>query len=252
MSTPSVNIPVEAAPAAAAPSSLPSRLGKLFFSPGDLGEELRETAPWAGAFGLLLAAIVATQIAAFFLITDQMFVDFFKQMMVEQGATQLPPDEALMQGAKLQKGIGIVAAPIVMSFTVLFGSFVLWLMFSVVGGGKATFRNYMSAVVHALFISLAGGLLLFPLQLSTGDLDMSLSFALVADRLGGVESGGILSMILGQLEVFKLWSFAVLGILVAAANRWKGWVGPAGLIFFVYAAFAIGLQLIGKMMQPGA
>jgi hypothetical protein len=246
----SINAPAETPSVQGPPSSLFSRVGQVFFSPGKLFESFQVEAPWAGALLLILGVVLAVQIAAFFAITDQAFVDYVKQQMVDQGATQLPPDEMLMQGAKINKMIGIVAGPILTTLQLFFSALVAWLMFSLVGGGKARYPQYVAVIAHAMFIALLGAIVLFPLQIITNQLEMDLSLALVLDRMSmGLDKTSIAHAIASKIEVFNLWTIAVAGIGAAAINRKRGWIGYAGLMFLVYVIFSVGIPQLIKMVM---
>ena len=56
----------------------------------------------------------------------------------------------------------------------------LYLIFNVIfGQSDTTYRQHLSAVAHVFWISLLGGLILFPLQVSKGDLEIRLDLGVV-------------------------------------------------------------------------
>lgn len=249
MSTPtSLQIPAENA-AHPAPGSLPARIGQLFFSPGKLFESFREQAPWGGTLLTASLAILAMQVVAMYvLISDQAFADYIKQSLIEAGA-QLPPDAQLLQMAKMNKMIGVIAGPILTSLMAFFSALVVWLMFSVVGGGNARYGQYLAVIVHCLFISLLGAIVLLPMQVSTGQLELNLSLALLLDEPNKMS---FLFRALDKLSVFTIWSMIAIGIGVAAINRKKGWALYTAVLMTVYILVTAGVPtLMGMFFGPG-
>lgn len=250
MSTPtSLQIPVENA-AHPAPGSLPVRIGQLFFSPGKLFESFREHAPWGGTLLAASLAFLAVQVVAMYaLISDQMFADYTRQALIEAGAGQIPPDEQLLQMAKINKIVGVIGAPIGVAVAVFFTSLAAWMMFSVMGGGKARYGQYVAVISHAVFISLLGALVLLPLQTATGQLEMSLSPALFLDE---PDRTSFLFRALDKLSVFTIWSMVVVGIGVAAVNRKKNWALYATALLAVYILFTAGIPTLLGMFLGAA
>lgn len=250
MSTPtSLQIPAENA-ANPAPGSLPVRIGQLFFSPGKLFESFREHSPWGGTLLTASMAILALQVVAMYVfISDQAFADYIKQSFIEAGATQLPPDAQLLQMAKMNKMIGVIAGPILTSLMAFFSALVAWVMFSVVGGGNARYGQYLAVIAHCLFISLLGAIVLLPMQVSTGQLELNLSLALLLDEPNKMS---FLFRALDKLSVFTIWSMVVMGIGVAAINRKKGWALYAAALMTVYILVTAGIPtLMGMFFGPG-
>jgi hypothetical protein len=237
-------------PAAATPSLL-SRIVQVFVSPGELFAGFREHAPWGGALGLLLLVIAATAGASFFLVPDQMVVDFMKGQMLASGAPQLPPDEVLMTQAKIGKAMGAIIGPIAQAIIVFLSAGICSLAFSVLGGGQARFGQYLAIVSHGMYIPLLGALLALPLQLKTGELDLAYSLALAAPALG-VEAGTITHHIMKQMDIFFLWALVVAGIGVAAVNGRRSWLTPAAVLFAVYMFFAVGIPVVIKAVTSAA
>lgn len=251
MSTPtSIRIPAENA-AQPAPGSLPTRLGQLFFAPGKLFESLRDHAPWGGTLLALLGAIVSVQLVVFFAISDEIFADYFRQAMLDAGQ-QLPPEEQLAQVVKFQKMIGVIVGPVMTGITAFFAAFVMWLMFSVVAGGKAGYGKYMGVVTHVMFIAVVGAVVSLPLMISTGNLEISLSPALFLPE--DVKRTSFLYMAMAKLDVFTLWVMAVAGIGVAAVNRTRNWAVYAATLTVVYVLLTAGVPaLVAALVgTPGA
>lgn len=248
MST-STTIASSETPAASQPS-LPGRLAQVFFSPGELFAGFRESAPWGGALLTLVLVIALTAGASFFLVPDQMIADFMKEQMRIGGAPQIPPDEMLLQQARIGKAIGAIVGPIMQAIVVFLSAGICSMAFTVLGGGQARFGQYLAIVSHAMFIPLLGALLAVPLQLKTGQLDLAYSLALAAPTLG-IEPGGILHHTLKQFDIFMMWGVVVAGIGVAAVNGRRSWVVPSVVLFSIYLFFSVGIPVVIKVITSG-
>ena len=88
----------------------------------------------------------------------------------------------------------------------------LKLVYSVLLGGEASFKQLFSATAHAQIISAIGALVTLPLILSTGNLRSALSLQLLAPEL---DSDGWMYGFLNGLNLFGLWTMVVLGIGVS-------------------------------------
>jgi hypothetical protein len=249
MSTPtSLQIPAEHA-GQPAPGSLPVRLGQLFFAPGKLFESFREQAPWAGTLVALLGAILCIQLIVFFTVPDDVFADYIRQAIADQGG-QVPPDEQLMAGIKIQKMVGVVAGPIMTALSALLSAAVMWVMFTVIAGGKARYGQYMAIVAHAMFIAVVGALVTLPLMLNTGNLEIALSPALFLSE--EVKRTTFLYMALNKLDVFNLWTMVVAGIGVAAVNRTRSWPLYSVAMMTVYVLLTAGVSaVLAAVMSSG-
>lgn len=205
--------------------SLPVRLAQVFFSPGDLFERLRERPAWVGA----LLVIVALNVAA----TLAMPEELFRQMLAER----MPPDadprqlEGALGVARVWgAAVALLGPPIVIA--VLAGAVLL--VYNVLLGGEATFRQLYSASAHAFFISVVGGVLVLGLMIARGDPDVALSLHLLAP---GLEEGTYPFRLLRGLHVFGLWTAVVLGIAVGRIYPRRSGGSAALLLVGLYVAF---------------
>lgn len=245
MST-STTIAAPEQPAATRPGLL-SRIAQVFVSPGELFAGFREHAPWGGALGGIVLIILVAACVAFFFVSDQMLADFMKEQALASGATQLPPDEVLLQGAKVQKVISAIANPIIFSIFIFLTAGICSLAFSVLGGGTAKYGQYVAIVAHAMFIYMLGEIIATPFAIASGRLDLSFSLGAVAPQLG-FDTGTFVNHLMKQVDVFLLWTIAVIGIGVATVNGKRSWVIPAGLLYGVYLFFAAGIPLVIKVV----
>jgi hypothetical protein len=99
------------------------------------------------------------------------------------------------------------------------------------GGGEATYVQYLGVYGHSLLIAALGGIITFPILIMAGDMTRQLTPALL---LPDADPNSILVKLLMQFGVFSLWQYAVIGIGVIAVNRGRvsaaaAWAGVAGL-----------------------
>lgn len=211
---------------AATRAGLPTRIGWLLLSPATLFDRLRARPAWLDALLLLVALNVVGNL----ILPDELL-----RRMAE---SQLPADadptalEGSVRFLRLSSLLGAVV------FTPLWAVVVaayLVLVYDVVLGGEAGFRRLFSASTHALLVLALGGLLTLALVVARGDIQTALALHLVVP---GLEAGGWLYRFLHGLNVFGLWTAAVLGIGVSRLYPRRR-AGPA-------AAFLIATYVLLK------
>lgn len=226
MSDATTTSPAEAGP-------LPRRLFQVFAAPAELFDRLRECPVWIDVLVLLVAASVASS----FLIPEEAM-----RAMME---AQMPPDagpEQVDQMMRFARGWSLVFAfvgtPIVVAAVAGFAI----LVFNVLLGGEATYRQLFSATAHAFVIYTAGALLALALLLGSGGGQLvTPSLHLLVPGL----SEGYLFRFLRGLNLFSLWSAIVLGIAVSRIYP-KRSAGPAATLFLgAYVAIIALIALPG-------
>lgn len=224
-------------------SPLPSRLVKVFVSPAELFDELREEPAWLGA----LLVVVAGGLATSLLIPDELMREAVLSQARSSGGGEISQDQVkgMVSTGKWMAYVGSVVGPFLMAAVIAgFMSFT----FNLVLGGEASFRQLFSAASHALVIPTVGGLLTLPLILSTGDLSTTLALHLLVP---GLESGTYAYRFLAGLNVFSLAAAGILGVAVGRLypNRKAG--SAAAVMVGAYVSFAAVAAIFGGM-TPGA
>jgi hypothetical protein len=207
---------------------LPKRLLQVFFSPGELFTALREKPVWFGALAVV-GALVVLSVA---LIPTELWVEFSRNQLIEQG--QQVPQGFESSGAiiRIFSVLGGGIAYFIMAF-VLAG--IVTLFFSLLSGGEGRYVQYLSVVAHASIISALGALLVVPLKLSQGDPAVTLSLGTFAFFL---EEGYPLR-VLKMLDLFALWSYAVMALGVTKIDPKRGF--GSALAFFFGLALVMAL-----------
>lgn len=118
---------------------------------------------------------------------------------------------------------------------------VLALLFSVLAGGRATYRQYLALASHALVLLSLGMLLTVPLRALTGDPEAQWSLALL---LPGMRDAGLLGRTFAALDLFTLWTLAVLAVGAAVLNRFRPVLRTAVPLYGLYLALAVALALV--------
>ena len=206
---------------AAAPNLI-QRVIAVFASPTQLGERLRQNSPWFVTLSIVALVSVAT-----LLITPAELI----REAAERAAEGRPlPGPAVMRAI----GIGFILVASFGGAALIAG--VLYLIFNVIfGQSDTTYRQHLSAVAHVFWISLLGGLIVLPLQVSKGDLEIRLGLGLLL----GDEPSSFLGYFLTNVTIFGLWASASLGAVETGLSGGRVSAGKsAGTILVLYLLFA--------------
>lgn len=140
-------------------------------------------------------------------------------------------------------GILVISPVIVMIFTGLY-----WLLFNVILGGTATFRQVLAVVSHSMIISSVGMALGAPIMILQGKMTNAGPFNLRALAMGA-EPDSFLAHFLGSISVFQVWGIIVTSIGLSVLYRRKTG-GIATTLLLIYLAFvACGAYFFGRFMQ---
>ncbi len=213
--------------------SLPARLLKVFVSPGELFTELRENPAW---FGVLAVSSVLVSLSMFMIPAD-LWTQLARDQAIQSGG-QAPPEAAMA----IVRIFGILGGSIGLFIWAFIMTGILWLFFGFFFGDEGKYKQYLSIVSHALFISALGGLLLTPLRILQENIQLTLNLGTFFTFL----EDGYPLRVLRMLELFGLWGMVVMAIGVSKLNP-KRSLGSA-LAFF--AVFALGTALLFALI-PG-
>jgi len=202
-----------------------SRYVKVYVSPGSLFESLAEQPVWGGAMALGAAFLLAGTL----LVPPDLFIDALRQQLISQG--QAVPS-VLESGAELIR-FGGAAAAFVGWFiinTVLAG--VVTFVFAFLMGDDGMYRQYLSVLVHAQLIAATSTVLVLPLKIMAGDVQLLLSVGTFAFFL---EDGYFLRF-LSLLDLFGLWAWVLVGLGAAkVGGREKGAPVATGILIIPVA-----------------
>lgn len=214
--------------------TFPARVVMTLTSPGALGDALRERPTWFMT-GLLGAVIV---LAGTGLIPPEVWEEFQRAQLLAAGR-EVP--EGFVDGS-LIRNISLSAAGLVWFIALFIASAVLAFVFAFILGDEGRYVQYLAAVSHANLIGALGSLVTAPLKIAQRDPQLTLS---VGTFLEGSLGDGFLLFFLRGLDLFALWSWVVLGILVSRIDRERSVGSAMGAVFTVFLAVVAVFAFVG-------
>jgi len=211
------------------------RVAMVLYAPGRLCASLRLRPLWGAA--LLLGAVLVG--ASFLLIPTEMWDASFRRGVLSTGQ-ELPEGFSLGGAARL---LGLVAAAGSWTVMALLLAGILTVVFGVLLGDGARYRQYLALVSHALLIPALGALALVPLRLAAGDPQLNLDLGLF---LGWLVGDGYLGRVVAMLDLLMLWAFAVMALGVAGLGARRSRGSSAGVLGTV----ALGTALLLALFTP--
>lgn len=213
------------------------RARDTFLAPGRLFRGFDASPPWLDALGLatvIAAVAVAAEPADYFLNQMENPVDR-RGVPVEITS---PPEQIVLWGRAMAMLSAIVGHPLL-----AFGSAgLLMLMFAVIGRSGGTYRQYLGVASHGLLILSAGMLLTNVVRL----LADAPSLLPTLGALAALPDTGLVAGTLHGVNVFTLWTLAVLGIGAASIARGVTTASATALLWGGYLLLAVtGAILFG-------
>jgi hypothetical protein len=250
MSTTSAYATPEAGVVPAQPSSLFSRIAKVFVAPGELFEEFKETAPWGGPLLVTLTVGIIAGLAIFFMVPTETYAELIRNDMLAKGG-QVPPDDIMAKIVPQAKLIGLIAGIFGPLVAALIIASILFVVCRLAMGGKASFNQYLAVTTHVQLVLMVGGLLTAPLVFMRRDPSISLGLNLVFSSL--TPKSPVFG-IFHSLDVFHVWALALTAVGVAKIDGRRSWVSSAVAITAVYLALTVGVPFLFSLVfaKPGA
>lgn len=209
--------------------SLPTRILKVFFSPGEVFLALREKPVWLGAVGVCGILVALSMI----LIPADIWVESMREQAMRRG-TEMP--SFLASAGPIFRLASAVSGIIGIFLWVFFLSSVITVFFSFLLGDEGGYKQYLSVVSHALVITAVGSVLLLPLRIAQGDPTLTLN---VGTFLPFLEEGYAFR-VLKLLDLFGLWSYSVMAVGVTKIDPRRG----MGIALSFFLAFAVASSLV--------
>lgn len=216
---------------AASLPSLPVRIVQAFVSPAALFDGLKEAPVW---IGMMLVLVVVSVISS--LLVPEEVMRQLVQANLPANAEQAQIDQAVAFARVWGRVMAVVGTPV----TVAIIAGILVLVYNVILGGDGTFKQLFSATTHAFVVYTVGGLLVLALILSRGEMT-TLSLNLL---IPGLEEGFLFRLLRG-INVFSLWTAAVLGIAVSRIYPKRSAGSAALLLILLYVLLAAVLAALG-------
>ena len=235
---------MDTAPAESGPKTEPTlpnlmvRLVQVLTSPAKLFDALRGNPRWLGALLLAIGAGIA--------IVALIPVELIEEMMLAQTPADATPEQiAAMESQAGAAGVfrwlgPVVFQPIMLLIIAVF----LLVVFNVLMGGEASFKQLFAFTTHANLIGVVGGLLTLPLILARGSLTTALSLGLLVP---GMDSDSFGFKFLNGVNLFGIWTAVVLGI---GMSRLYPKVSPGtatGILLGCYVAIKLIPAALGSL-----
>ena len=231
-----------AAAPATAPLPLPARIVGVLFSPRETFANVAQFPRWFGVMAVSLLLFAGAQ--AGFLSTEVGREASLDQQVAQMEGFGMTVSDAQFEQMREQAKYGPVitgVAILVMSpliTAVLAG--ILFGVFSGALGGQATFKQVFAILAHTSVLNIVQALVITPLNYVRGTLSSATSIGVFFPML---EEGTFLSNLFGAIDLFIIWSVALMAIGLAVLYRKK--TGPIFLsLVAVYAVIAIAIAAV--------
>jgi hypothetical protein len=193
-----------------------------FTAPAKLGEVLRSYSPWF--WTLVIPTVIAA--VAFALVP----VDLWRQTL-EEAARAQPEGPDLDTLVTISRITGPLFAVIMAFVTAAAGAGILYLVFNVAFGMDATYKQHLSGMSHIAWITTLGFLLLIPIWISKGDMQIALGLGLLLPEAPASFGAHYINAI----TIFGLWASVALGMIESGISGGRISTGKAvGMVLVLY------------------
>jgi hypothetical protein len=226
-----------------ADTGLLSRIINVFFAPSLTFKAVRQRPSW------LIPALIYVVISLGIMLVLRPVVQKeqareIETRMMDRGMSQQQIDQTIEQTQSMTKYF-MYPAVIVGPFVVFVIGAAIWLFVSkTILGSQVTFKQMLGVVVYKSYILLLGSLIKLPIMLSRETVQVHFSPAtFMSDSM----SEGFIYQFLSKLDLFNIWSIAVLciGIAVVAEKDIKR-VWP--WVVLLYAVWYLITSALGGIM----
>jgi hypothetical protein len=234
--------------AALSPPPLPGLLARavgVVVSPKATFERLVQTPRILGMLALVTITVGIGSSAFTFTAAGQQAIVDMSAQQIERFMGQPPTDDqmaAIEKRAPYQGYISLVGSLVVMPIICAVEAGVFFLIFNVILGGTATFKQVYAVVTHGALITVLGLAVAVPIQFARGVISMT-GPANLGVLFPMLPENSVLSSFLGTIDFFRVWwviTIAIgLGVLYRRPTR-----GIALTLFGLYLVIALGVSLI--------
>lgn len=217
-----------------APKSLIARFFGVITAPRGTYESIVAHPRWFGM--LAVAALSAALLIGGFMLTQVGQDAFLAQMQEratgENAARQIQAMEKILPYFGYGYAVGaLVFVPIF--YLVVAG--ILWVLFSAVMGGDATFKKVFAVAVHTAPIGVLGQLFTVPMNYARGAMTSATNLAVLLPMF---DESSFVAKFLGAIDLFLVWQLFALSIGLAVLYRRR--TQPiATTLFAIYGVIAL-------------
>jgi len=210
---------------------LGARIRDTFVAPTRLAEQVQGVAPWLDV--LLISTLVA--VVAVATLPDEVFVEQMRDAVTRRGQPvdiTSPPALVARWGRYLAMLATIATHPI-LAFTVAGGITVL---FSIVGGGRGTYRDFLSLTAHASLIPALGSVAAIAVRLAAG-IGADATWTALLPR--PAEAPNLIAATLLGVDPFILWMLVVIAVGATVLDPRRSRMGASLLLIGVYVTLLL-------------
>ena len=205
--------------------TLSHRIADTFAAPRRLFGRFDEDTPW---FDVLAISTLAA-VAAATLLPDEVFLAQVENPTDRLGrpveVTSSPA--TVVHYGRYMAMLSAVAGHPILAFGL---AGVLVLIFTVLGGGGASYRVYLSVASHSLLIPALGTLIIIGAT-ALMKTPLSADLAMLAP---GLPDGHLAHRLLAGINPFIVWMLLVLGIGVSKVDGRRSWIGASAVLLLLY------------------
>jgi membrane protein, antimicrobial resistance system len=233
---------------APSPQPLPSLFARvigIIVSPKATFERVVQTPKILGVLAVVtIASAIGASAFTFTAAGQQAAVDFSAQQ-IERFTGQPPTDAqmaAIEKQAPIQAYISSTSTLVVLPLVIAIEAGLLFLIFNVVLGGTATFRQVYAVSAHSTVITILGLLVAVPMQFArgaismTGPANLGVLFPMLAEN-------SVLSSFLGTIDFFRVWWVITISIGLGVLYR-RPTRGIALTLFGLYLVIALSVSFL--------
>lgn len=182
--------------------ALPRRVGALLLTPSDLFAALRNDPRWLGVLvlGVVLVAVTNT------LIPAELYEETLVRIQLESGEPMSDSVDAHTM-AIVQKWSSVIGTVLFWPIVVTVFASIVTVIFGLLLGDRAGFRQYLSVVAHAALVLAIGGLLVLPLRIVQRDFTATLNLGLFLPFEEGMAAD-----FFRAFDLFLIWFLVLVGI----------------------------------------
>ena len=204
-----------------------SRVVDVFFSPGELFEKLRDNPVWF--WTLFLAGVLIT--ASVGVLPAEAWEQMLQAQAAESGQ-EMP--ESMVTIVRISGTAFALIGVFIWAFIL---SGLAMLLFTFFMGGDGTYKQFLSVVSHSTLIGALGAVVTTPLKVIKLDPQLTLNLGTFMTFL----EEGFLLRFLTMMELFGLWSFAILAVGITKVDPRRSFGGTFGILLGIWIVVGLGI-----------
>jgi hypothetical protein len=229
------------------------RLIGALVAPGKTFRSIAERPTWAVALVVLLAI---TLLSVVIMMQKVDFAEAMREQMAQRGQEMPAEGAETMMGFMYGCSLG---GALIVSLLIYFGMpLILWGLLTVLGG-TINYKTSLAVALHAMMPFAVAGLLTIPVVMARAEVSMEemQTGSVLSSNLAAFapeEASPILMALLSSVDVFSLWTIAllVLGYRLAAKVSTGKAAAAVLVLWIVGIAIKVGLAAIGAAQGGGA